>query len=52
MAVKTRKWDDIHKNLDALTPEDRDEINLKIKIIREILEARKEKDLPKQNLRL
>ena len=26
MAAKTRKWDDIYKNLSSLTQEDRDEI--------------------------
>ncbi|HOJ11875.1 MAG TPA: helix-turn-helix transcriptional regulator [Clostridiales bacterium] len=43
MAAKTRKWEDIYNNLDALTNEDRDEIELKVKIIEQILEARKEK---------
>ena len=31
MAVKTRKWEDIYNNLDALNQEDRDEIELKVK---------------------
>ena len=50
MAAKTRKWDDVHKNLDALTQEDRDEIDLKVKIIGQILEARKEKGLTQAEL--
>ncbi len=50
MAVKTRKWEDIYNNLDALTKEDRDEIDLKIKIIGQILEARKEKGLTQSEL--
>lgn len=45
MAVKTRKWDEIYNNLDSLTQEDRDEIALKVKIIGQILDARKEKGL-------
>ena len=40
-----RKWDEIYNNLDALTPEDREEIALKVKIVGEILKARKEKEL-------
>ena len=50
MAVKTRKWDEIYNNLVALTQEDRDEIALKVKIIGQILEARKEKGLTKAEL--
>lgn len=50
MAVKTRKWDEIYNNLDALTQEDRDEIALKVKIIGQILEARKEKGLTQAEL--
>ena len=50
MAVKTRKWEDIYNNLDALTQEDRDEIDLKVKIIGQILEARKEKGLTQAEL--
>ena len=50
MAAKTRKWDDIYNNLDALTQEDRDEIELKMKIIEQILEARKEKGLTQTEL--
>ncbi len=38
--MRARKWDDIYNNLDALTPEDREEIALKVKIIGEILKAR------------
>ena len=50
MAVKTRKWKDIYNNLDALTQEDRDEIELKVKIIGQILEVRKEKGLTQAEL--
>jgi len=50
MAVKTRKWEDIYNNLDALADEDREEIELKVKIIGQILEARKEKGLTQAEL--
>ncbi len=50
MSLKTRKWDDLYNNLDALTPEDRAEINLKVRIIGEILEARKNKGLTQAEL--
>ncbi len=50
MAAKTRKWDEIYNNLDALTQEDRDEIALKVKSIGQILEARKEKGLTQAEL--
>lgn len=39
MSLRTRKWDDLYSNLDSLTPADRAEINLKVRIIGEILEA-------------
>ena len=45
-----RKWDDIYNNLDALIPEDREEIALKVKIIGEILKARKEKGITQAEL--
>jgi len=50
MSLKTRKWDDIYNNLDALTPEDRDEIALKVKIVGEVLKARKEKGITQAEL--
>jgi predicted transcriptional regulator len=50
MSVKTRKWDDLYNKLDALTPEDKAEINLKVRIIGEILEARKDKGLTQAEL--
>lgn len=50
MAAKTRKWDEIYNSLDALTQEDRDEIDLKVKIIGQILEARKGKGLTQAEL--
>ncbi len=37
----SRKWEDIYPNLKSLTQEDYDEIDLKVKIVGEILEARK-----------
>jgi len=43
--VESRKWDDIYNNLDALTPQDRDEIALKVKIVGEIIEAYKDKTI-------
>ena len=45
-----KKWDDIYNNLDSLTQEDRNEIELKVKIIEQILEARKEKGLTQTEL--
>lgn len=45
MVAKTRKRDDIYKGLDSLIQEDRDEIELKVQIIRQILGARKGKGL-------
>ena len=33
----TRKWDDLYRNLDALSDEDRDEIALKVAIVGEVL---------------
>lgn len=40
-----RKWDEIYNNLDALTPEDREEIALKVKIVGEIIEAYKDQTI-------
>jgi len=51
MAAGTRKWKDIYKNIDALTQEDRNEIDLKVKIVGEILEARKGKGLTQKSSR-
>lgn len=45
MAAGSRKWKDIYENLDALTQKDRNEIDLTVKIVGEILEARKGKGL-------
>lgn len=50
MAAKTKKWEDIYKSLDTLTQGDRDEIELKVEIIGQILEARKEKGLTQAEL--
>jgi DNA-binding XRE family transcriptional regulator len=46
----TRKWNDIYKNLDALAPEERDEISLKVKIVGEIIAARKNKGVTQAEL--
>ena len=43
-------WDDVKKNLTALTQDDIDEIDLKVKIIGEILEARKNAGLTQAEL--
>lgn len=48
--AKTRKWDDIYKSLDALAPEEKDEIALKVKIVGEILAARKTKGITQAEL--
>jgi DNA-binding XRE family transcriptional regulator len=40
MSTKARKWDEIYKNLESLTEEDRGEIALKVKIVGEVLKAR------------
>lgn len=50
MSAKTRKWNDIYNSLDALTSEDREEIALKVKIIGEILKARKDKGITQAEL--
>ena len=50
MSLRPRKWDDLYSNLDSLTPEDRAEINLKVRIIGEILEAIKGKGLTQAEL--
>lgn len=39
--TNTVKWDDLKKNITALSQEDWDEIDLKVKIVGEIVEARK-----------
>ncbi len=43
--VGVRKWDDIYNNLDALTPEDREEIARKVIIVGEMIEANKDKKI-------
>lgn len=47
---KALMWDDVKKNLNALTQDDIDEIDLKVKIIGEILEARKNAGLTQAEL--
>lgn len=39
--AQTRKWDDVYRGLDSLADTDRDEIALKVKIMGEVLAARK-----------
>ena len=43
-------WNDIKKNITSLSPEEWDEIDLKVKIIGEILEARKKAGLTQTEL--
>lgn len=44
------KWDDLKKNISALSQEDLDEIDLKVKIVGEILEARKKAGITQKEL--
>ncbi len=44
------KWDDVKKNITSLTQEDYDEIDLKVKIVGEILEARKKAGITQTEL--
>lgn len=39
--ANTVKWDDLKRNITSLSQEDWDEIDLKVKIVSEIVEARK-----------
>ena len=48
--MKTRNWDDIYSNFQSLSQEDRDEIELKVKIIGEIIDARKNAGLTQREL--
>ena len=45
-----KDWDKLYAGFDSLTQEDRDEIELKVKIIGEILKVRKEKGLTQAEL--
>lgn len=45
-----RDWDDIKKNLTSLTQEDRDEIDFQVRLVGEILDARKEKGVTQAEL--
>ena len=47
---KTRSWDEIYHNLDSLTQDDRDEIDFQVRLVGEILDARKEKGLTQAEL--
>ncbi|MCL2343516.1 MAG: helix-turn-helix domain-containing protein [Firmicutes bacterium] len=51
---KTKKlcydWDDVYAELDSLTQEDREEIDFQVKLIGEIIEARKGKGLTQLEL--
>ncbi len=44
------KWDDLKKNITSLSQEDYDEIDLKVKIVGEILEARKKAGITQTEL--
>ena len=46
----TRKWDNLYRNMDALSDEDRDEIALKVAIVGEVLAARKSAGLTQAEL--
>ena len=46
----TKRWDDLYKNLDSLTPEDREEIALRVEIIGEIIAARKSRGMTQTEL--
>lgn len=48
--MATRKWDVLYDRMDALTPEDRDEIALKVQIVGELVRARKSKGLSQAEL--
>ncbi len=45
-----KDWDKLYTEFDSLTQEDRDEIELKVKIVGEILKVRKEKGLTQAEL--
>ena len=47
---KTRNWNEIYNNLDSLTQDDRDEIDFQVRLVGEILNARKEKGLTQAEL--
>lgn len=46
----THKWDEVYRNLDALSDEERDEIALKVDIVGEVLAARKAAGLTQAEL--
>lgn len=50
MKTKLTNWEDVKKNMTVLTPEDLIEIDLKVKIVGEILHARQEAKLTQQAL--
>jgi DNA-binding XRE family transcriptional regulator len=47
---KTRDWNDIEKKMTSLTQEDWDEIDFQVRLLGEILNARKEKGLTQAEL--
>ena len=49
MSKKTN-WNDLKKEMTALSKDDWDEINLKVKIVGEIINARREENLTQQAL--
>ena len=48
--AKRTNWNELKKEMSALTCEDWDEINLKVKIVGEIINARQEEHLTQQAL--
>ena len=50
MMSKRTYWHDLKQEMTALTHEDWDEINLKVKIVSEIINARREEQLTQQAL--
>jgi len=45
-----RSWDDVKKKLTSITQEEWDEIDFQVKLVGEVLEARKEKGLTQAEL--
>ncbi|GHV41735.1 transcriptional regulator [Synergistales bacterium] len=50
MNNKRTTWDELKKDMTALSPDDWDEIDLKVKIVGEILKARQEENLTQRAL--
>lgn len=45
-----RNWDDVKNNLTSLTQEEKDEIDFQVKLVGEVLAARKEKGMTQAEL--